>query len=228
MPPSVELSGIEFSYARGPVVLRIEQLSILPGERLFLHGPSGSGKSTLLSIIAGVVTPRRGEANVLGQRMGSLSQHQRDELRGSQMGYIFQIFNLIPYLTAGENIALPIRLHAARARRLNGVSVQDAVQDLAGGLAIGELLRRKASELSVGQQQRVAAARALIGSPALLIADEPTSALDADHREAFVDLLFDRARQAGTTVLFVSHDLGLASRFDRCVRLSEINKAVPA
>lgn len=143
------------------------------------------------------------------------------------MGYIFQIFNLIPYLTARENIELPIRLHKARARRLKGVSVEDAASELASSLAIGNLLDRKAAELSVGQQQRVAAARALIGAPPLLIADEPTSALDAEHRETFVELLFTQARTAGTTVLFVSHDLGLASRFDRCVRLAEINKAVP-
>ncbi|MBL0156222.1 MAG: ABC transporter ATP-binding protein [Bryobacterales bacterium] len=225
MAPSVELSGVEFQYRGGLAVLRIEHLRILPGEHCFLHGPSGSGKSTLRSIIAGVVTPQRGQVAVLGRQLTTLSQHGRDELRGAQMGYIFQIFNLIPYLTARENIELPMRLHQARARRLNGVSIEDAASELASSLAIGNLLDRKASDLSVGQQQRVAAARALIGSPPLLVADEPTSALDAEHRGTFVDLLFTQARSAGTTVLFVSHDLSLAARFDRCVRLAEINKA---
>ncbi len=143
------------------------------------------------------------------------------------MGYIFQMFNLIPYLTARDNIAMPLQLHEARRRRA-GAGIGEAVRQLAARLEIERLLDRKAVELSVGQQQRVAAARALIGAPPLLIADEPTSALDTAHRDEFLSLLFEQAAAASVTCFFVSHDLSLAGRFARSIRLPEINRAASA
>lgn len=223
----IEIAGVEFRYSRGPAVLSIDRLSVASGERLFIYGPSGSGKSTLLSLIAGILRPQQGSVTVLGHDLMSLSQQRRDRLRGASIGYIFQMFNLLPFLTARENIELAARLHTGRAARLNRTPLSKAVSQLGEQLGIQSVLDRTAAELSVGQQQRVAAARALIGAPPLLIADEPTSALDAEHRDAFVQLLFAHAQQSSMTILFVSHDLALADRFDRCLRLNEINKAVP-
>lgn len=169
MSLSVALEDVEFGYGRGPSVLRVGQFRIQQGERVFLHGPSGCGKSTLLGLIAGVTVARKGRVEVLGRRLESMAASERDRLRGASMGYIFQMFNLVPYLSARENIELPLRLHPDRRRELRGRE-SEAVEELAAQLAIKDLLSRPASELSVGQQQRVAAARAMIGAPKLLIA----------------------------------------------------------
>ena len=135
------------------------------------------------------------------------------------------MFNLIPYLSVRENILLPIRLDAHRRAKLGRVSFDDAVRDIAAQLDISELLDAPIAELSVGQQQRVAAARALIGHPEIIIADEPTSALDTDRREQFLQLLFASCRAVGATLVFVSHDHTLRPLFSRTIELSEINRA---
>jgi putative ABC transport system ATP-binding protein len=152
--------------------------------------------------------------------MSALSAAARDRYRGTHIGYIFQLFNLVPYLTARENIELPVKLHATRRAR-----VKAGVDELARHLGIVDILHRKPVELSVGQQQRVAAARALIGAPELVIADEPTSSLDADAREQFLQLLFEEVKAAGATLIFVSHDRSLAPLFTQAVSLRELNQA---
>lgn len=223
--PAVEIRDLRFAYRAGREVLRIDALSIPRESRVFLHGPSGSGKTTLLGVIAGVLIPTAGRVRVLGEEPAAQPPSRRDAFRGVHLGYLFQLFNLIPWLSVTENIALPCRLHAARAARLGDVSIDDAARRLAADLGLGDMLDTPVTELSVGQQQRVAAARALIGAPELVIADEPTSALDADLRDQFLELLFAQCTRANATLLFVSHDLALGSRFDQVLSLPDLNLA---
>jgi len=222
---AVELSKVRFAYRTGHDVLAIEALAIGRGETVFLHGPSGSGKTTLLGLLAGVLPATSGQVKVLGEDFARLSSGARDAFRARHLGYVFQMFNLIPYLSVQENILLPIRLEAARRERLQGRSFDDAVRDVASQLDIERYLDTPIGELSVGQQQRVAAARALIGSPDVVIADEPTSALDTERREQFLELLFRSCEKARATLVFVSHDHTLMPLFSRIVELAEINTA---
>lgn len=231
--PILDIHGLEFRWRpSGPLVLGIESLVIQPGERVFIEGPSGSGKSTLLSLMAGMALPQRGELRILGQSLKALSSSGRDRFRARHLGYIFQMFNLIPYLSMLDNVLLPCHFSArrrARALRTSASLEQEALRLLDHlGLADPGLGRRPVLELSVGQQQRVAAARALMGAPELLIADEPTSALDADRRQTFVQLLFNECLETGTSLIFVSHDASLEQLFDRCIRLPDINGAAQA
>jgi len=226
----VELSKLQFwwSTAAAPVI-DIDALSVARGERVFLRGPSGSGKSTLLSLIAGVVTPRAGSVRLLGQDLGAFSDAQRDRFRADHVGFIFQMFNLIPYLSVVENVSLPCGFSARRRARVRDSIESEAVRLLEHlDMGAADLLGRPVTELSVGQQQRVAAARALIGSPELVIADEPTSSLDADRRTAFIDLLFRECVREQAALIFVSHDGTLAPLFDRAIEFGEINRASAA
>jgi putative ABC transport system ATP-binding protein len=223
--PAVALRSVRFAYGPGPVVLDLEELDVRRGSRLFIFGPSGSGKTTLLGLMAGVLRARSGTVEVLGTDLGGLTDGRRDALRAAHIGYIFQLFNLIPYLSVEENIVLPCRVSRERRRRLGGVSPERAAAALADALEIGGLLHERVTRLSVGQQQRVAAARALIAAPELVIADEPTSALDSDRRESFLQLLFDRCGEAGSTLVFVSHDRQLEHMFDAGVSLEQLNRA---
>lgn len=225
----IELNQLEFRWPGATrSLLSIEQFSIQRGERVMLRGASGSGKSTLLGLIAGIHSPLPNQLHVLGHDMGSLSQHQRDKLRANEVGYIFQQFNLLPYLSAHANVLLAEQFSSARRKRLDHASISHAEQAkallLQLGLSEADILR-PAHQLSVGQQQRVAAARALFGAPALIIADEPTSALDAEHRDNFIEVLFAACKQFDTTLLFVTHDASLAPHFDRSIELAEINQA---
>ncbi len=216
---------------QAPIVLNIDRLGIDNGERVFIEGPSGSGKSTLLSLLAGVSVPQKGELRVLDRRLDQLSSVQRDYFRAHHIGYIFQMFNLIPYLTMVDNVTLPCQF--SKIRRDNALRRSNTLDAEAMRLldhldmTRGDMLHRPVTALSVGQQQRVAAARVLMGAPELLIADEPTSSLDADLREAFVRLLFQECEQAGSTLVFVSHDASLEKLFDRTIRLAEVNAARP-
>ncbi|MBM4299335.1 MAG: ATP-binding cassette domain-containing protein, partial [Deltaproteobacteria bacterium] len=190
MDNAVDIESLRFAYRASKPVLDIAALKVGRGERVFLHGPSGCGKTTLLGILAGVLRAGAGSVKILGQDMARLTGAKRDALRGAHIGYIFQMFNLIPYLNVLENIQLPCRVSAERARRLNGASLDGEAHALAERLGIGAIVHDNVVDLSVGQQQRVAAARALLGAPELIIADEPTSSLDEDHRESFLELLF--------------------------------------
>lgn len=225
----IELSDLGFAWPGQAELLDIPAFTLQRGESLFLKGPSGSGKTTLLGLLGGVQKPQRGHIQVLDQNLSQLSAGARDRFRVDHTGYIFQQFNLLPFLSVRENVQLPChfsRLRAQRARQRHGSVDQATVILLAHlGLDQPDLLERRADALSIGQQQRVAAARALIGQPELVIADEPTSALDADARAAFLQLLFAECREAGSSLLFVSHDQSLAPRFDRSLSLAELNRA---
>lgn len=204
--------------------LDIPRFALAAGERVFLHGPSGGGKSTLLAVLGGVALPSAGTATLLGQRIDTLSGRQRDRFRADHIGFIFQQFNLLPWLSALDNVLLPCTFSAQRAARAGDARATAA--QLLGHLDLAPALwQRPAAELSVGQQQRVAAARALIGRPEIILADEPTSALDAARQQRFVDLLLAETQAAGSALLFVSHDERLAAHFDRRVALAEINRA---
>jgi putative ABC transport system ATP-binding protein len=223
--PAVACTDLRFAYGRGPDVLDVPALEVARGETVFLYGPSGSGKTTLLGLLAGVLRPGRGAVHVLGTDLATLSPGQRDAFRAQHIGYVFQQFNLIPYLSVRENITLPARLNAERRARLGGQTLELAAQQMAAELQIEAYLERPVTDLSVGQQQRVAAARALLGAPELVIADEPTSALDTDRREAFLTLLFASCAKAGATLVFVSHDLTLRPLFSRALDLTTLNRA---
>jgi putative ABC transport system ATP-binding protein len=224
----IELTDLGFAWPGQAELLDIPSFTLRRGESLFLKGPSGSGKTTLLGLLGGVQKPGRGSLKLLGQELAQMSSGARDRFRVDHTGYIFQQFNLLPFLSVRENVELPCRFSRSRAQRASERhgSVDDAAALLLEHLGLkAELLERRADSLSIGQQQRVAAARALIGQPELVIADEPTSALDHDAREAFLQLLFAECRAAGASLLFVSHDQSLSPLFDRSLSLAELNRA---
>ncbi len=226
---AVDIADLEFRWrSGGPPCLAIPSFAVGTGEQVFLHGPSGSGKSTLLNLVAGVLAPQRGGVAVLGQPLGALSAAARDRYRVDHVGFIFQQFNLIPYLSVLDNVLLPCRFSRRRRERAIARSafLRDEAERLLGSLDLAPALwERPAATLSVGQQQRVAAARALAGRPELIVADEPTSSLDADRQAAFLDLLRRECIESGAALLFVSHDRRLAARFHREVGLAELNGA---
>lgn len=221
---AIHLRDVVFGYNPRVPVLRVDELVVASGKRVFLYGPSGSGKTTLLGLITGVLAPQQGSCNVLGVEMTKISASARDRHRGAEIGYIFQSFNLIPYLTARQNIALPCRIHHRRRQRMVAPGLDQEVERLAQRLGLESHLDHGVKQLSTGQQQRVAIARAVIGKPPLVIADEPTSALDTDRREAFMELLFEVCDEAKATLVFVSHDRSLTGHFDEQIALSDITR----
>lgn len=221
--PALGLSGVGFSWpGRVPFSLEVERFEIAAGERVLLLGASGSGKSTLLSLICGINAPQRGAITIAGESITGLRGARRDRFRAEHIGVIFQQFNLLPYATPLDNILLPLRF--APQRRARAGQARQAALALTDALGLPRDLveRSPARALSTGQQQRAAVARALIGMPPLIVADEPTSSLDRGSQAAFLDLLFTHCAAAGASLLMVSHDPGLAPRFDRSVRLEEI------
>lgn len=227
---AIDIHDLVFHWRKGKPVLDLPALRIGRGECVFIKGASGSGKSTLLSLLGGVLLPQSGSVSVLGQRLDNLSDARRDSFRAEHIGFIFQMFNLIPYLPVLDNVLLPCRFSKRRKRDIEerGLDLRDEAVRLLEQLDLsGEFLQRRVTELSVGQQQRVAAARALIGSPELVIADEPTSSLDADRRSVFLQLLLKECVERKATLVFVSHDSSLERYFDRGLQLADINRAQP-
>lgn len=220
------VDGVRFRWP-GPhgFEIAIDRLTIELGERLLLLGPSGSGKSTFLSLVCGIAVPRAGIIDVLGKNIAAMGATDRDRFRAEHYGVIFQMFNLLPYVSALDNVMLPLSFAPERHKRVvrQRPAREEAARLLAALGVHGSLATKGiAARLSVGQQQRVAAARALIGAPELVIADEPTSALDKQTQEAFLDLLFGQVEQVRATLIMVSHDDRLAPRFDRALQLSDI------
>jgi putative ABC transport system ATP-binding protein len=230
--PIIQIRDLRFAWpAQAVSCLDIDGMTVHAGERIFIHGPSGSGKSTLLGILGGVLQPQSGEVLVLDTELTEMRPALRDRFRADHIGFLFQVFNLVPYLSVIENVLLPCRFSARRLRlaTAGGKSPRDEALRILSHLDIDPgLLERPVTDLSVGQQQRVAAARALLGRPEIVIADEPTSALDAERQAAFLDLLLRECAEAGATVLFVSHDRRLAFHFSREIALPDINRAQAA
>ncbi len=224
-PDIVTMSGVNFVWpGHRRFEISIDDFKLSTGSRTLLVGPSGSGKSTLLSLLCGIVVPQEGQINILGTNIVGLSNAARDQFRAEHIGVIFQMFNLLPYGSVTDNVILPLSFSRIRRDRVasKGGATSEAKRIL-GELGIDRsLLDGSAAALSVGQQQRVAAARALIGTPELMVADEPTSALDHTHQERFLDLLFRQVKEARTTLLMVSHDRRMGSLFDRVVELEDV------
>jgi putative ABC transport system ATP-binding protein len=195
------------------VILREIDLAVTPGEAVAVVGASGSGKSTLLAILAGLDTPSTGEVHIEGESLFALDEDARAELRGRSVGFVFQSFQLLPALTALENVMLPLELSGRE--NADGVA-----SDMLARVGLGERLHHYPKHLSGGEQQRVALARAFVVRPKLLFADEPTGSLDAESGGAVIKLLFDMNREYGTTLVLVTHDEELAARCQRIVRLA--------
>lgn len=210
---------LTFRWPGSQQAIAYPDLALATGEHLFLQGPSGCGKSTLLAMLCGLAVPSSGDLTVLGTPLPTLPASARDRFRADHLGVIFQQFNLVPYLDAMANVLLPCRL-SPRRRQAASPSPEAEAESLLAALGLTRPdWHRPVTALSVGQQQRVAAARALIGAPALILADEPTSALDTANRDRFLDLLLSQADLRGTSVVLVSHDPALASRFHHSIRL---------
>ena len=220
--PILSVEAARFRWrGRAPFTLSVPQFQLKQGEKLLLLGESGSGKSTLLSLICGTTVPEVGHVTIAGQNLADLSRAGRDRFRAEHIGVIFQQFNLLPFGSVLDNILLPLRFAPKRRARTGDAHAQAMTLCDALGLTI-ETLHARASTLSVGQQQRVAVARALIGKPPLIVADEPTSSLDEGSQTAFLDLLFAQAAQNDTALLMVSHDPRMADRFDRVISMPDI------
>ncbi|MEM9734145.1 MAG: ABC transporter ATP-binding protein [Pseudomonadota bacterium] len=227
---AIALTDVHFSWTGRDedFALTVPHFNVGRGERVCLVGPSGGGKSTLLALICGSLVPQKGNVAVMGETINGLGGAARDRFRSEKIGLIFQQFNLLPYLCVLDNVLLPLRF--SKTRRLaaggDGKAQREIAINVCNRLGIGgEFLARKAALLSVGQQQRVAAARAFLGSPPLIVADEPTSALDADRRTVFMDMLLEQASETGATLLVVSHDEALAGSFDRVISMGDWSKA---
>lgn len=221
-PASVlQISGLRQRWpGQAHDLLQIDSLHLRAGQHLLVQGDSGSGKSTLLSLAAGVLLASEGQVSLLGQSWRDLSAAQREQWRADHVGYLFQQLNLLPYLSVLDNVLLPCRFSQRRAERCK--SPQEQARELLSALDLApKLWPMQAARLSVGQQQRVAAARALIGQPELVIADEPTSALDERRRDGFMQLLLEQCERSGCALLFVTHDSRLASYFEHAVHLPE-------
>jgi putative ABC transport system ATP-binding protein len=222
----IRMTDLRFAWpGRDAFSLAVGHFSLPARQRVLLIGPSGSGKSTFLSLLCGILAPQSGHIDILGTEITKLTASARDGFRAEHFGIIFQMFNLLPYGTVIDNVLLPLSFAPRRRQRATArVSAAEEAKRLLArlGLEAGLVRGPSAANLSVGQQQRVAAARALIGAPELIVADEPTSALDRDRQVAFLDLLFAEANEAGATLIMVSHDESLAARFDRVMRLDEI------
>ena len=219
---ALKLSGVRFAWPGAQFKLSVDDFAMPKGERTLLLGASGSGKSTLLSLICGVSSPNAGVVEVDGTDIAHLNRRRRDRFRAERIGIVFQQFNLLPYATAIDNALLPLRFAPERRARVGEERTEALRLAAALGLDEAQMTKGGAGALSVGQQQRVAVVRALIGGPALIVADEPTSALDASAQAAFIEMLFDHVDAANASLLMVSHDERLADRFDRTVRLEDI------
>ena len=220
--PLLDLADLRYAWpgTSAPVFDGLD-LHVAPGEAVFLAGASGSGKSTLLALIGGLIAPDAGRIEFAGTRLDALKRAERDRFRAEHLGVIFQQFNLLPWLDPVANVLLGCRFSKQRRQRAGDREAE--ARRLLATMGIDEAgSARRADQLSVGQQQRVAAARALIGRPDLVLADEPTSALDRDRRDEFLDLLFGEVRAAGSALLFVSHDRELVDRFDRVLELDAL------
>lgn len=221
---AIEVKHLEFAWPSQAPLFTNLSFSVGPGKSLFISGPSGCGKSTLLNLLAGVMPPKRGEIWIHGKCLQDLSRSAVDRLRGEEMGFIFQQFNLIPYLSVADNILLPTHLYPKRrqAAIAKFSSLDLALSHLLQRLGLASaLLTQAAHRLSIGQQQRVAAARAFIGRPSIVIADEPTSALDWQNQTQLMDLFLSLAQEQRTALVMVSHDERLSEQFDERISFSQ-------
>ena len=221
----VEVEDILFGYRSGGFRLHIPKLSLGTNERLAIVGPSGSGKTTLLNLIAGILTPESGRITVDGTDVTDLSDTARRQFRANQIGFVFQDFALLDYLTARQNILYPYRITPALTL---DAETKERAAALASACGIGDKLDRHPSALSQGEQQRVAICRALVTQPKLILSDEATGNLDPDSKSRILDLLFQQAANAGAAVLAVTHDHELLPRFERVLDFAQYRRKADA
>ncbi|MBV0932761.1 ABC transporter ATP-binding protein [Marinobacterium weihaiense] len=226
MTPILHAESLSFAWPGQPPLFQLPELILPAGEHLVITGPSGSGKTTLLNVLAGLQAGHSGHLSVAGEALSTLSSRALDRLRADRMGLLFQQFNLLPYLNLIDNVTLPCTLSSVRRDAVSrqGLAPAEAAERLLTRMQLDPALfyRRRVAELSIGQQQRVAAARALIGNPALILADEPTSALDPDNRDRFMALLRDELAACGSSLVMVSHDPALIRGFDHHLDLGAL------
>lgn len=224
---AIELHNIRFHYPNlsQHSLLDIPHWSLSSHEQVFIQGPSGSGKSTLLNLLSGLLQPTHGEIHVLGNALHNMSNRQRDAYRAKHIGYVFQQFNLIPYLNAIENTLLAHHFNRKHSTTKNTATTDEAKELLAQLNIDQKHWHQPTRQLSMGQQQRVAIARAFINKPQLLIADEPTSSLDDTNKNTFMDVLMTLSQAQNMSLVFVSHDVSLQHYFNRVDTLSDINTA---
>ena len=218
----IKIDSIRFYWSKkSNFKIFVPNLEIKKGEKVLLLGESGSGKTTLLSLMCGFLNPLSGNISINGNTINQLSSKTRDEYRADNIGIIFQQFNLLPYANVVDNVLLP--LYFSKVRSNNVSNKKEKVIELFKQLRLpDDIAQFRASSLSMGQQQRVAVARALIGNPSLIIADEPTSSLDADAQKIFLNLMFEQISENNSTLLMVSHDKSLSNQFDRLIDINEI------
>ena len=222
---AVEISSLEFKWSNSDNwSLKVDNLSINTGEKVFLYGPSGSGKTTLLDLLTGIHSQSKGSIKILDKELSEFSAKQRDQFRADHLGFIFQQFNLLPYLNVLDNVLISCNFSKVRYQNaIRSGSVKQTAENLLTSLGINtDLHNKQASKISVGQQQRVAIARALLGRPEIIIADEPTSSLDKDARDTFIELLLNQVDKAKSTIIFVSHDKELSAYFDKSISINEL------
>lgn len=224
---TITLKNVKYAYPESPntAVLDIPRWVVGSQEQVFVHGPSGCGKSTLLNLLCGMIAPSAGELSVLDSRLDQMGMHQRDQFRANHIGYVFQQFNLIPYLNAVENIQLAIHFGKHKRSKVQQTNIKALLENLN---ITPDDWHKQTSALSIGQQQRVAIARALINKPQLLIADEPTSSLDQKNRDNFMSVLMSSVAEHSISLVFVSHDMSLSRYFNRIDALADINASQSA
>jgi len=223
---AVAMQDVSFGYEANAPIMRVKELFIEAGKRVFIHGAAGSGKTTLLCLIAGVLHPQRGSCEVLGKDLAQLSMFARDHHRGAEMGYIVQDSDLTSYLSVRENIQLPCRTYSSRRERIASPTINDEVNRISERLKIRDLLDRSLEELSRKQQQRVAIARAVIGKPSLVVVDEQSRLGGLSSQRRLLEDLIDLCKETSTTLIFVSSPRSLMSYFDAAINLSEINQVL--
>jgi putative ABC transport system ATP-binding protein len=219
---TIRLDSLRFYWSKvADFKIYIPKLEIGRGEKVLLLGESGSGKTTLLSLICGFLSPISGDIFLNEQKLNDLKANKKDQFRSDNIGIIFQQFNLLPYANVIDNITLPLYFSKNRDSRVT--NHREAALNLCRSLQLSEsTIAMQANKLSVGQQQRVAVARALIGNPSLIIADEPTSSLDASTQKKFLDLMFRQIEEHKSTLLMVSHDSSISNYFDRTINIKDI------
>ncbi|RXP60925.1 ABC transporter ATP-binding protein [Lutibacter sp. HS1-25] len=227
----IQIQNLNFGWDKSKVpFITIPELEVLKSEHLLIKGDSGSGKTTFLNLISGVLPLSSGEIKILEKKLVDASSSQRDAIRANHMGVIFQMFNLIPYLSVIENVLIPIHFSEVKRNKIQTkgtTAKEEAIRLLSElGLQQKEIHEKKVTELSVGQQQRVAAARALIGSPEIILADEPTSALDEKNAMRFLDLLLEECKKNNSTLLYVSHDSRIQQRFQKSISINDFTETM--
>ena len=224
----IAIENLDFAWPNSGFRLAIESLKIAAGESLAIIGPSGSGKTTLLNLLAGIERAQQGSVNVLDTELKMLSDQQRRNFRCSNIGFVFQQFELLDYLNVKENIELPFLINQSLGSERAQLADTDAVSELAASMGIADKLSRYPRKLSQGEKQRVAICRALITNPKLILADEPTGNLDPANKQRTLDLLFEQASRNGQTLIVVTHDMSIVDGFDRSIDFSQYHAAKPS